>query len=123
LPDKGFFSEEHLAVIRRALEDEAAYSALMNVLDRLEAIIQEAKLRKCCCFSSTVDHGSLTVRLRFQNYEGGDFRKSMSFAKAYERIGRPFVPDTATSLKLAIDSLVLNCEGMVAMSRIYRRRS
>jgi hypothetical protein len=114
-----FTRTEQLAAIQKALNDEDAYGALMAALNKLDAIIQIAKERNCCCYSARIDLRSLSLRLRFQNYEGGDYKKSLSFAKAYERSGKPFLLDVALDLKSAIDSLVLNTEGIEAMRRVH----
>jgi len=102
------------------LKDDDAYSALTGALDRLETIIQEAKEKRCYCYSARIEHGSLSFRLRFQNYDGGEYKKSLSFAKLYERSGKPFLLETAMNLSSAIDSLVLNTDGIQAMRRIRR---
>jgi hypothetical protein len=118
------FSSEHLATIQKALDDDAAYAALCSRLERLTAIVQEAKARGCTEFACSVAlGGSYVLQLKFGNYEGKRYKASLSFAAAYIRAGgENYGFEVGMALKEAVESLVLGVEGIGALRRIVSGR-
>src|ERR1700722_9572966 len=121
---KPVFSPTHLVVIQKALKNDAAYAALCSRLDRLVAIIGEAKWRGCTEFACDLAlDGSYAVQLKFGNYEGKRYKASLSFAHAYMKAGgRRFDLEVGMSLMQAVQSLVLGVEGIGALRRIVSGR-
>jgi hypothetical protein len=118
------FDENHLALIRRALEDEAAYQALLGALERLAGIVKEARRRAHMWASCSLRPKPLAIELRFSNGQGKSYRVSLSFKRAYEASGRRFTRRTALNLRLAVESLVLSVKGMkLATSKRRGQRS
>lgn len=116
---KGIFYGEHLAVIERALNDPTAYAVLLDSLGRLEEIVLEAKRRGLMGFKCYVGRfPAFSLQMCFGDYNGNRYKVSMSFRKAYEKNQHFFDMDIASSLKLSIESLVLNVQGIGALRRI-----
>jgi hypothetical protein len=126
MPDemKELFSDEHLAVIERALKDPVAFAVLMESRTKLEEIVREAKRRGLSSFKCHLGlYPSFPMKMCFEDYEGHRYKVSMSFRRAYEK-NRPFFDmETALSLGGAVESLVLSVDGIRHMSHIRTRKN
>jgi hypothetical protein len=110
-----------LGRLREKLEDDAAYSVLMDSLKELKAIVEEAKGQGCNLYGSRLKRPSFVILMYFQNEEGAELATKISFTEAYRRqAGKPLSYSTACALQSAVLTLVLNA-GMGALRRRRRR--
>jgi hypothetical protein len=113
------FDGEHLAVIERGLNNPTAYAVLLDSLGRLEQIVLEAKRRGLLGFRCHMGRlPEFSLEMCFGDYNGNRYKASMSFRKAYEKNRLIFDMEIASSLKNAVESLVLSVEGIGALRRI-----
>ncbi len=106
------FMREHLELIRRALEDDAAFNVLQGWLGRLERVIRRAMRKRCERFHCAISLGGVSLDLRFDGPAGARCTASLPLKKPYERHGGIFEHETGLVLKVAVESLVVSSSGI-----------
>lgn len=101
-----------LARLRNALQDDNAYTVLVDRLEELKAIVQRAKAEGCNLYGSRL-MASLEIRMWFRDGHGKEVKAQISFTQAYEqRSGKPLSLSTALALDSAVLTLILNSDGI-----------
>ena len=121
--DDGYFSKEHLNIIKEAMEDDVAYSVVESLLGKMHSIIEEARAKGCDQYKCNLLMRRLCLELSFQGFNRGAQHKArICLRRLYEGGGKTLHLDTALSIMDAVDSLVLHEKGMRAWITLRKSR-